>query len=370
MSGILVIPAPDVRAPRIAMRVNGQFVPGLLRFSVASNNYWSADLFSAHLASSALPRGHGPAYWADTDAIDLELLAWLEGRTQPATIIRGLVDQVAVGLEQGTIVLRGRDYASLLIDTRTSEKFPNQTLSQIAHMLAERRGLEADVTETTVKAGDYYKGEHVQMSDAVSEWTLLTWLVEREGLDVWVSDRTLHVREPPAVELPPLGILYNPADAVEGTMRANAPVIALERNLTLARDIQVTVRSWNHEQKAAITVTRRGTRIRRPVERMRSQNLPPHSYVFTVPGLTRVQAEQLAEKKLAELSRHERTLLLQGLPAVPGLTVRRRLRLSGTGTAFDQDYFIVEMDREFSFDCGSRMSLRCKNSSPRNQVTL
>jgi phage protein D len=382
MSGTITIPAPDARAPRIAMRINGQDAPGLIEFSVCNNSYRAADTFSAHLSMTGwgaagaafvgLPPACGPAFWAETDAIDFELLAWLDGRTPPCSIIRGLVDKVEFSFDYTTISVSGRDYSSSFIDAKTSEKFADQTLSQIAATLAARHPLpgsaamQVSATSTTTKAGDYYKAAQVALTDEVSEWTLLQWLAEQEGLDVWVAGNTLYVQPPPGVEVPPLGILYQPPSNA-APAAANASRISVERVLTLSRDIVVTVRSWNHGQKQAIEVTRRGSKILGPGQKTTQRGLPPHTYVFTIPGLTQVQAEQYAANKLAELSRHERVVTVCDLPAVPDLTVRRLLRLSGTQTAFDQDYFIAEITRRFGWN-GCSMEIRAKNSSPRNVV--
>lgn len=378
-------PVAGVRRPRIGAYLNGKVITaGLIEFATASNNYWSADTFAATFAISALPKEFDLAYWADTDAIDIELWAsfldkpdsptkgtvsWLPD-TEAQPMIRGLVDQVAFSLDGTTIGIRGRDFSSLLIDTKTSEKFPNLTTSEIAKTVGERRGLKVDAIATSTKAGVYYKSEHIQMADEVSEWTLLTWLAEREGLDIWVQDKTLHLAKPPADDEPPLIVTWSAPDKKYSTFLGNSPRIALERNLTLARDIQVTVRSWNHEQKAPIVVTRRGTKVIRKGGKESSRNMPPHTYVFTEPGLTREQAERMAEKKLTELSRHERTMDISDLPGVNALSVRRKVRLTGTETAFDQEYYIVEIDRKYSFNDGATMSMRCKNSSPRNEVTI
>jgi phage protein D len=380
MSGTIGIPAPDARAPRIAMRIDGQDVPGLIEFVVCNNSYRAADTFSAQLSMTGwgaggaavvgLPPAYGPAFWAATDAIDFELLAWLDGRTPPTSIIRGLVDRIEFSFDHTTIAVRGRDYSSGFIDAKTSEKFADQTLSQIAVTLAARHPLpggaamQVSATSTTTKAGDYYRAAHVALTDEVSEWTLLQWLAEQEGLDVWVAGQTLYVQPPPGVEVPPLGILYQPPSSADPVAQATATQIRVERVLTLSRDIVVTVRSWNHGQKCAIEVTRRGTKVLNPGQKNTTQGLPPHTYIFTIPGLTQVQAEQYAANKLAELSQHERVVTVPNLPAVPDLTVRRMVRVSGTQTAFDQDYFITEIVRRFGWNACC-MEIRATNSSPR-----
>ncbi len=72
---------------------------------------------------------------------------------------------------------------------------------------------------------------------------------------------------------------------------------------------------------------------------------------------------QLAQRILADLSAHER-LVHAELPGELTLTPRTRIQLIGTGTDFDQLYYVAELDRHFSLDHGFTERLRLKNSPP------
>ncbi|MBN9509760.1 MAG: hypothetical protein J0I21_11700 [Alphaproteobacteria bacterium] len=356
--------APAVRRLAIGLRINGQVVPGLIRFAVQSNNYWSADTFTAEVALDA-SSSWGPPFWALNDTIEVELLASLDPAQQPTSLILGLVDSLEWASDQ-PIRVSGRDYSGVLIDARTSEKFANQTSSSIAQTLAARHSLQASVQPTTTLAGDYYRADHVQMTDRITEWQLLTYLAEREGFNLWVAGRVLYFQPAPSPAPPPLQIAYSYAGS-DAPTQASTPRFTMLRNLTLARDIIVTVISWNHEQKAAIKAVAHQTKIRKASVNTPAQapasKLPAQSFIFRVPGLTLAQAQDYADRKYAELSQHERKVTVSNLPMVLGLTARDMVQVVGTMTDFDQQYFIEEIERSFSATHAT-MTIRAKNASP------
>ena len=57
-------------------------------------------------------------------------------------------------------------------------------------------------------------------------------------------------------------------------------------------------------------------------------------------------------------------------PGEIALTPRDMVKLQGTGTSFDQTYYIASIDRSISFDEGFRQTMRLKNTSPRSQTQV
>jgi phage protein D len=364
---------PAARRLAIGMKVNGRVVPGLVRCTVTNNNYWGADTFEAVVALGATSAGFGLPFWALNDTIELELLASLDPSQPPASLILGLADDLEWDAAQAAVTLRGRDYSSRFIDARTSEKFPNLTGSQIATTLAGRHQMQAAVQATTTLAGDLYRQDHVQMTDRVTEWQLLTYLAEREGFDLWVAGRTLHFQPAPPQPGPPLTIGYSYATASNATVQANTPHLKCSRAMTLSRDISVTVISWNHEHKRPISATAHASKLVKgrgntPIQAPAS-NIGAQSFVFRVPGLTQQQAQEYANRKWAELSRHERRVTVSDLPVVLSLTPRMMLQVTGTLTSFDQPYFIEEIERSFAAEHAG-MTIRAKNASPQSMQVL
>jgi phage protein D len=342
----------DARSPRLRLVANGAVVPGVVQAEVVSNGYYSADRFRAAIAVGE----RGAAPWAAAEQIDVTLAVSLDGRTF-VPLVAGIVDTVAIDPVANTVSLSGRDRTALLIEARTEETFLNQTASEIATRLAERHGLRADVVATTTLVGRTAAGQHDRLSlgrhgYARTEWDLLVGLAGQEGFDVWVAGDTLHFR--PQATRPAAAAVLRPVAV--GGQRANVTSLRLQRALTLAADIAVTVKSWDSAGKTAISQTARAQR-QHGDKRGQAQK-----YVYIVPNLAPADALRLAQRKLAELSRHERVITAE-MPGELDLAPRMMLRLEGTFTDFDQDYWIDEVERHIDIRQGFTQRLRAKSAS-------
>jgi len=338
---------PTFRTPSLSIFADGAPVFGVIEADVSSNAHFAADRFRARVALTA---ANAPFFQAGT-IIDVQIA--LDGA--PRSLIQGEIDTASIDPLQRTIEIDGRDLTARLLDARTQQTYANQTASEIANTLAARHGLTPAITATTTLAGRYYGAEHDritlgQFSRALTEWDLLTFLAAREGFDVFVQGQTL-VFQPPATAMPPF--LLGVADCL---------ALVLDRALTLARDIEVTVKSWNTRHQAAFTQTARSSA---PGGRRTG---PPQHIVVVRPNLAADEALQLAQRILADLSRHERVVRVE-LPGELSLMSRSQVTLVGTGTDFDQTYFVAELDRHFSLDHGFTQRLRLKNSSPASAGT-
>ena len=139
--------------------------------------------------------------------------------------------------------------------------------------------------------------------------------------------------------------------------------IRLGRVLTLARSIQVVVKTWNSRQNTAFT---QKTVASGSGEATAQE---PQSYVFIRPNLTPSDALDFAQKRLAELLRHERTIEIE-MPGELGLTSRSVIALDGTGTDFDQVYRVDAIERRLHTDRGMTQRVRATNSSPRTITAI
>jgi phage protein D len=191
-----------------------------------------------------------------------------------------------------------------------------------------------------------------QFSRATTEWDLLTFLAAQEGFEVFVAAQTLYFQ--------PLGQTAAPTILAPGDCLS----LSLERALTLARDIEVTVKSWNTRHQAAFSQTARSAARGRGSKGSGT----PQRIVVVRPNLSPNEALQLAQRILTDLSGHER-LVHAELPGELTLTPRSRVTLTGTGTDFDQTYYVAELDRHFSVAHGFTQRLRLKNANPVNNVT-
>lgn len=347
------------RQPRLAVQVNGALLLGAAEATVRSNNHFAADRFSAQIALGT-DTFFDAAFWASEQAILVTVGMSLDGGGSVANLIEGLVDQIDIDVHRGVVRVEGRDMTASLIEARTQETFSSRTSSEIAKLLAARHGLAADVTPTRTLVGRYYSNEHDsitldQFSHATTEWDLLVFLARQEQFDVYVRGRTLSFN--PVKQSSTAVSVITPADVID---------LRVERSLTLARDIEVTVKSWNSHQQRAFTQT--ATAMGQNGRQGGAAAATPSRYVYVVPNLTTDKALSLAQQRLAELTRHERVISL----LMPGdLTTAPRdvVLLQGTGTAFDVAYHVDSVDRRLSPHDGFVQQVTAKNIAPSGQTT-
>ena len=315
-------------------------LPNLLDADILQNAHFAAARFRLRLAADPPTAA---SLFRPGAVIDIQLSL---GGTA-SSLLQGEADTIRSDALNHTVEVDGRDLTARLLDARTQETFSNQTASEIAKTLASRHGLTPDVTDTATLAGRYYEAEHDRISlgqfcRTTTEWDLLTYLAAREGFEAYISGQTL---------------TFAPLEATAPALTLTPALclsLHLEHTLTLARDIEVTVKSWNTRQQAAFTQTARSTGQGR-------RGGPPQRIVVVRPNLSTDDASKLAARILADLSAHER-LVLAELPGELSLSPRTRITLSGTGTDFDQIYYVAELDRHFSLDHGFTERLRLKNS--------
>ena len=337
----------ELRVPQLFASSNGTPLPSLLEADVHANSHFAAARFRLRLAIDA-----------STAASLLPPGSIIEVRIgdggAPVSLLQGEADTVHADVLNRTVEIDGRDLTARLLDARTQETFSNQTASEIAQTLAQRHDLTPNVTATRTLAGRYYADEHDritlgQFSRATTEWDLLTFLAAREGFEAYVSGQTL--------TFAPRG---DAASMVQLTPN-DCLSLSLEHTLTLARDLAVTVKSWNTRQQTAFTQTARSSGQGR-------RGGPPQRIVVVRPNLSPEDALQLAGRILADLSAHER-LVHAEMPGELSLTPRSRVQLTGTGTDFDQLYFVAEIDRHFTAEQGFTQRLRLKNIPSDNAST-
>ena len=356
-------PSGIVRQPRPVVLVNGAKLPdnAVISVEVTNASHFTADTYRAELAVKALPPSFNAAYWSSSADDQISIGVSLNGE-MPAPLIIGQVDDIDFDLCRRTLTLTGRDLSASLIDNKTAEKFQNLTSSQIAQALALRRGLDSNVQATTTSAGNYYEIDHTVLTQEQTEWDLLVYLAQQEGFDAWVSGTTLYFQPPPVTNAPPYLLLWS--EPGDGTFASNAMDLRLQRSETLAKDIDVVVRTWNQKQQRPFAVHAKRTGASSSRRGGKGQ-----LYSFNRPNLSHDQAQKLANSILYDLTLHE-MVLTASLPGDNALATRAMVRLVGTGTAWDQNYFPDTVHRSLSMDGGYRMELRAKNHSTESTVAL
>ncbi len=343
------------RAPRLRVIANGLILNGAMEAEVISTNYFGADRFSASVALG-IDQWADISFWASESDIVLEVQFSLDGGDSFTSLILGTVDTVVIDPILCLVHLGGRDLTTALIESRTQETFANRTASEIASLLAGRHNLTPQVVATTTPVGRYYQDEHDrvtldQFSHATTEWDLLVFLARQEAFDTFVQGQALYFQ--PTTQQSDIAVTLYPGDLID---------LKLERSLTLAHDVEVVVKSWNSRQNSAFVQQARAN-----AGTSGSIGLP-RSYVFVRPNLTPNDALKFAQQKLAELTRHER-IIEASMPGELELTPRSMIMLDGTGSDFDQVYFVDVIERRLHQTSGLTQHICARNTSPRTVLT-
>ena len=372
---------PAVRQPRAIVKVTGAAVNGVYppavivpweSWSVDNNTFYQADTFRVTIASSALPTAVDMNWFSNQNEIFVEILAGFPADPLNYTeadldsLIYGRVDDIDWDPVSGILVLPGRDLTAVFIDAKTTIQYQNLTSSQVAAKLAASHGMSVSGPATTGLVGNMYARDHVSMTDQRSEWDLLTWLAQQEGFACYVTGKTLNFGPRPPAPAEPYELRWEVDEF--GKPVANVKELHPTRSLTVAKGVTVVVRSWNAKQKKGFVAyypsKGKGTQAGKASPFGNTQ-------IFTIVrgGLDQAGALALAQRTHKEITQHEMKIRAR-LPADNVLMQTAMVRLTGTGTKFDQDYYVDAITRSMSVDEGYDMNVSAKNVNPESVPAL
>lgn len=361
------------RQPRAIVRVGDAPVDAWESWEVTSNTYNEADSFRVSFAISALPTDMGANWFSTQPQMFVEVLAGFPtdpanpNAVELASLIYGRVDEVELDVVASKVNLTGRDLTAVFIDSKITSTYENQTSSEIATLLAQSHGLTPVVTATTGTAGTLYKRTQVRMQADRSEWDLLIWLAREEGFVVYVTGQSLHFEPDDRESGEPYLLYWVPASASFGAPQSNAVHVSCSRSLTVSKGITVTARSPSLTKKVAVVESYPSS----PKSTQAGKAGPfggVQTFSYTLPaGRTATQVQQYAEQTYRQIVSHEMNVHAT-LPGDGLLSTKVVLRVQGTATAFDQDYFPHEIVRSMNLNDGYLMTVSAKNTSPDNEV--
>lgn len=338
-----------LRQPRAFIVANGTTL-NCISVDVQMSKTHKADTFHCEIPFGALPADMDEAWWSEAADISVQVLFQTDDFSGATQVFDGKVDKVGHDFTQRILSVQGRDNAAALIDSKSSEKFNNQTPDQIVKQIAGRHGISVDADAVTSKGGKIFQIDYAKLTNRESEWTVITRLADMSGMVAYMTAGTLYFK-PVDEQLPVLDVVYvppSPASYAEG----NFMTLKTSRNLILGRPVNVKVQSWNHKEGKSYEY--------QSLEPTGSGE--PLNYNYTVPGLTGDQTQKLAEKRLAENTSHELMFDLT-MPGDPTVTPRFLMQLSGTGTAYDQQHEITSIEHSMSQQDGYRMTVSAKAKS-------
>ncbi len=362
----------QVLQPRGQVVINGQTIPWI-SLEVDNNNFYVADTFKVEFAANYL-NNNSINNLVDAPILLVNIMVGYPSPSPNVTstgmqsLILGQVNDVEYDPYEQVITMTGRDLTQRFIDNKTSEKFLNQTSSDIANTLAQRRGLTPQITETSENVGNYYSMDYSRMTREVSEWDLLTYLARNEQFDVYVNGSTLYF-QPPTSSPQNYNIPIKLAQNGLTTPNSNVMSIKFSHNKTLANDVVVKVKSWNMIQAKGFIATSTISHQVGGKQFGSGSSGGTQDYDYTLPNLTLAQAKAKAQQLAQDISSHELLLDLT-MPGDLTLTKKSIITVTGTNTVFDTQYYVDSIMNKLSFDGGFEMGVRAKNHSPITQVTL
>lgn len=362
------LPDSSTRQPRGVVQLNGQTVPGWRSFEITNGTYFEADSFHVDFAVSDLPDSNNAKWFAEQTETFVELFAGFPSDLESpnvaemTSLIYGRIDNITYDLVKTLIKVTGRDLTGAFIDKKLTADYPNKTSSQIVTtLIGGHAGISAAVTATTAKVGTYYAIDQVQMQADRSEWDLICYLARQEGFIAYMSGKTLVFGPDPIPDSTPYQLQWI-AGEDGAPPQANVEELSLLRSQTISKGISVTVRSYNGAGKANVSASY-PTRPKSITPGKASPYGATQQYFFRLPaGSTPRQCQAYAEKRYHEIVEHEMKLEAV-LPGDVVLTTKTMIRLSGTGTEWDQTYFPKSITRALNEDGGFTMTLSAQNQN-------
>ncbi len=359
----------SARTPACVVTLNGEFVTWET-VTVKGQNYYMADTYTIELPLSGNPQ-FSYAFWATVATAEIKIYMGFPNDITRFTaneltlIFQGGLDTINLSVGLNTVTLTGRDYAYLLIDKKITDSYVMQTASQIATQLAVQNGLTPVVTATTTPVGQYTYNEFNLFPNAITEWDLLTYLAQLEVFNLYVIRKELHFEPFPDPKIAPFIVPIQLADLEYAFPRVNVTSMNFGRTLTLASDVDVTIQSFSMLTGGLITKTATSSHVGQGVKGQKQK------FVYSRPNLTPAQAAIQAQQGAHDITQWEKKLDIE-LPADVTLTKNTPVKITGTGTEWDQIYYIDDITRSLSAGVseGFSMSLQMKNHSQLVKVTV
>jgi hypothetical protein len=369
--------ASQARQPRAIVQINGISVYWT-DIEVQTTTFYVADNYLVTIPLNNQNPTLNFNYWSST--VEMTVKIWIGFPKNPDSygtadlelFMVGVVDLLDIDPLKATVTISGRDLSARLIDTKSSQKYPSYTASQVAQLLATKHQLKAQITPTTELVGVIFANNNVLVTKEITEWDLLTYVAQQSGFVVFLRNDTLVFEPYPKQDANSAFIIqYQAPSATNASPQFNGMDIKFRRSLTLARDVKVLVKvPFNPLSGKAFTVTAQATRRTRPY----LHNVPsfvgaPQTYTFIRPGLTREQAQNTANQLLSNITLHEVIIDV----TMPGdITLRKDsiIQVRGTGTSFDQFYYADVTYRRLNYREGFMQQLQGKNHSVDTEVNL
>ncbi len=303
----------------------------------------SADTMHAEVAISSNP---GAAAMA-SGAANIPVEATVEAGADGGLLFTGTADDITIDFDRMLLKVSARDKTKGPIGKKSIEDFRNKTPSEIVSEIAGRHGLAALIEGGgSMMAGKkQQKEDFVHLTHHISDWTLIQHLADREGKVAFVRKNQLYFVQIDSGMFGAFAVHFVPPTPGRHA-QSNVLQLSCSRNIEAGEPTEVSVKSWN-VKKAQRYEGKAGGGQRK--------------FEYSHPQLDQDQAQNIADKRHREAVRHEMTCNVT-VPGKASVQPPMKLNLSGTGTAFDQMYFIDTINHRVGGN-GYTMSITAKNSA-------
>lgn len=250
------------------------------------------------------------------------------------------------------VTLNGRNAVGPMMDTKTSDKYPNLTASAIAEKFAANHGLTAVVTATSTLAGTYYNQNSTILGNDASEWDILLFLAQQEDFVVRVKGKELLFG--------PYSVVtgYVSQDPIKYTWGKDIEALEFERSPHAARDVIVKVITWDRDSKARIIETAKSTT--QYAKRIYGGSRAAYTETYVIPGLTRQQAQKQARAICYELSRCQ-VIGQIDTAGNPDMAIDRKVAIYGVGQGLTDTYYLNRVTHNYDINAGYACSSSFSN---------
>jgi phage protein D len=354
--------------PRAIVMIDGYQV-GITDIEINTAQFGYADTFSVHMPLVGQNPPIDRDYFAENQNVSVEIYIGFPSDPNSFSsgdldlILSGLADRYEDNLCTNLISISGRDLTSKFIDTKITQKFPNQLSSDIVTMFANQQNLTPQVTPTTTPVGTFYYNQQTFLANQMSQWDLIMFLAQQEGFSAFVQGDTFIFEPKNSTSDSPYSITYQPASSTNPSPASNTTTLNVITNSSVAGNVQVTVRV------PASTRNGQSFSAKSSIKQKSGKSLSTKKYVYRKPGLTPQQAQQLASQ-LLEQHTSQGIAIEFDLPGDNLLQKNSIIELQGTDTVYDQTYFPDEIVRRISLEEGTyHMHVYARNTSTNQEDT-
>ena len=345
-----------------------------IEIEVVTTTYYVSDSYHVRIPLQGQPAGFNLQYLMTQPMLTIDIYIGFPSNPDAFNtgdlthVMTGDIDEMSIDPFNQVVSFSGRDLTSRFIDTKTYEKYANQTASNIAGQLAKKHGLGAVIQPTSGNVGTYYNNANTLMTKQTTEWDLLTFLAQQVGYVTYVALNDLIFAPQASVQqVEPFIIQYQPQTQSYGSPISNTKTLTFSRCFTLTKDVTVYIRVPYSPLTGRAFTAKAGKK--NPT--INSTSAGNQIYTLTLAGLTPQQAQQKAQSLLSQITLNE-IKMEATLPFPEGsiLTKASPIQVIGTQSRLDQVYYSDTIIRRIAYGEGYTVEINAKNFDVNSQVVL